>query len=271
MNPGNNRKAPHAQAQNFGIGFGVSVLVHALPIALWLWASQREPSHSRQRPRQLVVDLFGMISDRQIQERIQGDDEDTLISAAPPAPRPERSRSPQEARPKAQAAPPQQLQKTPSPVVQSEQAPAPDAPEQQAVAAPQDSPSADGPTGAGSMGVGSLGPGRDTENQEGRTLGVEGASEAALLGKYTAALTKRISAHIIYPADARLAGLVGNPSVRFTVTLSGAILPGSLAIQKSSGHPSIDRAAIRAAIESAPFPPPPRQMTVGVTLSFMRD
>jgi len=76
---------------------------------------------------------------------------------------------------------------------------------------------------------------------------------------------------LIYPQEARELGWVGTPTIGFTITDSGEILPGSLALHTSSGHAVLDDNALRAATAGGPFERPPRQMAVVIAVSFAQD
>ena len=93
-------------------------------------------------------------------------------------------------------------------------------------------------------------------------------TEATLTRSYVVAMSKAIQSRLVYPAEARDAGYIGRPKIRFTVTEDGDILPGTLAIRTSSGHSLLDDYAMRAAQASAPFGKPPKRMDVVIAVSF---
>jgi protein TonB len=96
-------------------------------------------------------------------------------------------------------------------------------------------------------------------------------TEADAMRRYLGALKKALQARLVYPPQARAAGEVGAPVIRFVLTEQGEIQPGSLVVHQSSGHATLDAAALQAAQTSTPLPPPPKAMTVVVALSFIRE
>ena len=94
---------------------------------------------------------------------------------------------------------------------------------------------------------------------------------ADALRKYLAGLRKAIQGKLVYPVEAREAGYVGAPTIRFTLTEEGNILSGSLAVAKSSGYPVLDESAMRAAQAGAPFEKPPRRMEVAIAIGFVQE
>lgn len=109
------------------------------------------------------------------------------------------------------------------------------------------------------------------QNQLQRTIARVDNPDPQAQRKYLALVWKSIQARLVYPAQAREAGYVGTPVIRLTITVDGSILPGSLAIARSSGYPLLDENALKAAHDSAPLPPPPRQMTVTIAVAFVRE
>lgn len=111
--------------------------------------------------------------------------------------------------------------------------------------------------------------GEDTQQPQ-QTLKTH-ESEASLIRKYLAGLKKDIQNHLDYPKEEQEPGNVGAPEIRFTITETGDILPGSLSINKSSGSAQLDEQALQAARKSAPMAKPPRQMTVTIKVAFTHD
>jgi periplasmic protein TonB len=79
----------------------------------------------------------------------------------------------------------------------------------------------------------------------------------------------RVASRVRYPALARRLGWEGQVKVEFTVLLSGEI--SNLHVAKSSGHPILDRQALRAVEVAAPFPPPPVIATLTLPVNFKLD
>jgi protein TonB len=75
-----------------------------------------------------------------------------------------------------------------------------------------------------------------------------GPSVAARLAE----IRRRIQAALVYPPLARLQRVEGEALLHFEVDRDGA--PRELRVFRSSGKPSLDRAAIRAVTAAAPLP-----------------
>jgi protein TonB len=90
------------------------------------------------------------------------------------------------------------------------------------------------------------------------------------LRAYVKTLTKRLEAKLVYPEAGRQAGLHGWPTVTFTILADGALDPNSLKLVSSSGSPKLDQSALETVRASAPFAPPPREITLKLTLIYGR-
>ena len=90
------------------------------------------------------------------------------------------------------------------------------------------------------------------------------------LRAYVKALTKRLEAKLVYPEAGRQAGLHGWPTVGFTIRADGALDPNSLKLVTSSGSPKLDQSALDTVRASAPFEPPPHEITLKLTLIYGR-
>ena len=240
----------------FAIGLGISVLLHAVLVLPWLmndWAAARPPQHE-----QLRVDLLGMVGNRQSEQQLAGRPAEPTAAkppreqrAAPATPSPKPAAVRKETRERPVVA--RQTASSPVQVVPIAEAPAPiqpDPPAQVAAATP--------PTN-----------GAEEERMQ-QTVRARN-TDADALRKYLASLKRAIQSKLVYPTEAREAGYVGAPTIRFTLTESGSILSGSLAVQKSSGYPVLDESAMRAALAGAPFEKPPRQMDVTLAVAFVQD
>jgi len=108
-------------------------------------------------------------------------------------------------------------------------------------------------------------------NQAAETIRAPPPSDPIALRRYVIELTRVIQSHLIYPPEARAANQTGEPIIRFTLSVRGDILPGSLTLVQSSGYPALDDNALKAARDSAPLPPPPRPMTVSIAVAFVRE
>ncbi len=234
----------------FAVGLGVSVLLHAALVLPWLmndWA----PAQSQKRD-QLVIDLLGLVSNRQVEQQQAGQPE-------PPEPPRERVAAPAPALAKPAV---KKETRERSPVLR-QTAPSPvqvERPVQEPVqVSPEPTVAAVQPPANGAE-----------EDRVQQTVRARSADPDAIR-KYLAGLKKAIQSKLVYPAEAREAGYVGAPMIRFTLTESGEILPGSLAVQKSSGYPMLDESAMRAALAGAPFDRSPRQMEVAIAVAFARE
>ncbi|MCW3479800.1 TonB family protein [Neisseriaceae bacterium JH1-16] len=232
--------APLARAQDepssrgLWIGIGQSLLLHGSLALPWLL---KDRFSTPEPPRQLALELFGMVSNRQVEHR---------QAKAPPAPAHKATQAPTaHATPRRSAA-------APSPVKLS-------------VTPPVPAPATKSPAAARPV----LDKDADTTRKQ-QTIQPPAVSPDALR-QYVATLSKAIQRRLVYPAEAREAGYVGSPLVRFTLTESGEIQPGSLAIQRSSGHAVLDEQALRTTLASAPFDKPPRRMSVVVALAYTQD
>ncbi|GEM_PF-4051338 len=83
-------------------------------------------------------------------------------------------------------------------------------------------------------------------------------SKASTTKDYTDALSKAIAAKKRYPRSARRHKLQGHVEVRVVIQQSGKI--SHLSIAKSSGHKSLDQAALKAVRKAAPFGALPASM-----------
>lgn len=211
-----------------------SLALHAALASPWLYA-MLVPAQ-RPKSQQLVLDLSGIQSQRQVQQQHQ----------QTPPPRhekaPTRQSAPTRTQPLARAAP-NDVPLTPEQPKQEH--------EQQTAPAPQ--PVA-----------------RDEQTAVEQHV-VPQESDETLMRRYLAALRKSIQSHLAYPANARDLGQVGATIIRFTLTESGEIQPESLSIQTSSGSTMLDASALKAAQAAAPFMRPPRRMNVVIGLSFFRE
>jgi periplasmic protein TonB len=90
------------------------------------------------------------------------------------------------------------------------------------------------------------------------------------LRDYVKLLTKKVQSNLVYPDEGRQAGLTGTATVSFTILGTGQIRPETLKIVESSGQPKLDAGALKTIRASAPFNPPPKEMTVAIAVAFGR-
>jgi len=240
-------RAADRPRRSFGMleGLGLSLAIHAAVLFLFIAGDWFRVEPRPQRD-QLMVELFGMVSNRQEQEQQAG-----AKTAQPP----------QEAAPKPAATPPKpvvkrepvrHVQEAPSPVAVAKAEERPEEPEEQVTEARQQV----APQHAGAE-----------ENRIQQTLQRQ-PTEADLLRMYVSSLAKAIREKLVYPQALRARGYVGTTAVRFTVTESGDLLPGSLVVMRSSGYPELDDSAMRSVQASVPLPRPDRQRVVVVPVTF---
>ncbi len=235
-------------------GLAVSLALHfalALPLVL------HKRSLPREEPTTLVIDVVGVVADSQTDEKIL---QERKGEAKPEG---ERTEKPAETPPDPT---PETAQATERPVDVAAEAPPPPPEPTRAPAPAEETSPAVTETKVGPAGV------RDgtggAEQQDARTIKAERDVETDRLRDYAKQLTKKIQAHLVYPEDARQAGLVGTATVSFTVLPGGQIQAGSLRISVGSGQPKLDASALNTARASVPFDPPPQEMTVGIAVEF---
>ncbi|MDR1606926.1 MAG: energy transducer TonB [Deltaproteobacteria bacterium] len=92
-----------------------------------------------------------------------------------------------------------------------------------------------------------------------------------LTRKYLAELSRRLTRNLVYPEEAKMKGMVGQPILAFTITEAGALLGDKVSVVRSSGHEILDRYAIMAIKKTAPFAKPHKLLEMTITLNFKRD
>ncbi|HEY1505823.1 MAG TPA: TonB family protein [Stellaceae bacterium] len=106
------------------------------------------------------------------------------------------------------------------------------------------------------------------EHQEARRLTQEELERALLQDYVNNQLSKRIEANLLYPAEARKAGLAGTATVGFDILADGQIDGASLRIVTSSGQPLLDQSALDTVRASVPLPPPPQPISLTIGIVF---
>ncbi len=210
----------------------ISLLLHVSLALPFLLGALHIPDHSRHE--QLRIELFGMISDRQLEERHQG-------TAEPQ----QEERAVQEVKRTVPRPIPEKYQTAESPAQVEKAEDNPNEP----VAVP---------VVANTAGV--------AEEQKQQSIRYE--SQADILQAYMARVTKQIQGNLVYPKEVRENGVKGVSTIAFTITSSGNIRENSLRVQKSSGHAALDASAIRSARDSAPFEKPPKELDIAIAVSF---
>lgn len=221
--------------------FALSLAVHVaviLPLAIEMRAAEPDDDET------LVVDLTGVTADDQSEEKVT---EQTAGSSASQAASAQDTRV-------AQAGERQKIDATPM-----ETGPA-------SAASPQKAASAKAAPGApGSVNIQGA-----EQQQEAHRLRPRVENPVDPLRAYVKTLTKRLEAKLVYPEAGRQAGLHGWPTVAFTILSDGALGPDSLKLVSSSGSPKLDQSALETVRASAPFVPPPREITLKLTLIYGR-
>lgn len=241
-------------------GLGGSLLLHGVLLLSGLWLAGRVAAPvPPPRHQALVLDLAGLVGTRQVEAQAGP------RPAGPPEPRraaPHVTQAPQPAAPAPSPQPPASPRRS-TPAVTAPPVPSPMAPPvaaqtpvvpERAMPAPEAAP-----------------PHPAEEARPAQTIRPRPQDEAAAIQQYLRALRQAIQSRLVYPPEARAAGVVGAPVIRFAITASGEIQPGSLALQESSGHPVLDERALAAALASAPLARPPKPMKVAIAVSFTRD
>jgi protein TonB len=214
-------------------GLAVSLVLHsalALPFVVHDLAEPPDDSEV------LVVELQGMVSDTQTEEKVAQQLPDQPQQQPQPPPPPPQEAPPPEQQEEDGTRPPE-----PQPQVSLPQQPV--TPRARQVQDPD-------------------------EQQKAQTLKVERDLEADRLRQYVQRLTKKVQAHLVYPDGGRKAGLHGNAKVSFTLASGGQIKPGTLTIAESSGQPKLDASALATVRASAPFEPPPSEMNVAFVVGY---
>jgi protein TonB len=210
-------------------GLAASLALHsalALPFAMQL---SQPPDDDMPT---LVIELQGVVSDTQAEEKVAQLPEQQLQPAPPP---------PQE------ASPPEQQEedgvRPPEPQSQVSLPQQPVTPQARQVKDPD-------------------------EQQKAQILKAERDLEADRMREYVKRLTKKVQSHLVYPDEGRKVGLHGNAKVSFTLAADGQIKPGTLTIAESSGQPRLDASALATVRASAPFERPPGEMKFAFVVGY---
>ena len=220
--------------------FVASLAIHgviALPVAIEMAAAQPDYDET------LVIDLKGVTAEDQADEKVT---EQTQGASAAQAANEQKARLAQNGEKREAEGGP-------------EQAPA------QAITEKQTKSAKDAPSSPGSANV--LG---GEQQQEAHRIQPRVENPVDLLQAYAKALTKRVQTKLIYPEAGRQAGWQGAAAVAFTILPDGALRADSLKIVSSSGQPKLDESALKTIQACAPFAPPPREITLKITVKYGR-
>ncbi len=236
---------PYQGKFNIYHGIAISLLLH-LSLALPLFLPALSLAHHR--PERLNMELFGMISNRQLAEQHQGTEAPQQTKRAV-QPRnnavPKASANKYQPENKYQAESPVKVEKTDDRLSPSEP-----------VSQPQSMASNSSPAAAGG-----------SEEQVQSYIG-QAEPSANEISSYMTRVSKRIQNNLVYPREVKENGEQGITTVAFTITSSGNIQGGSLRVINSSGYQALDASALRTARDSAPFETPPKELDIVVYLSF---
>jgi len=212
---------------------GVSWLLHCGLILPCVLIGLYNPSH--QNHSKLVIELFGMVADRQQEARME--------KVMPP---------PRKV--------PQLLPQMPKKASEAHETVAADMPvyEEKIDETPVPDPS---PVVAVAD--------EAVERQRQQSIAHEN-QDADKTREYLARLGKRLQANLVYPKEMRKSGIEGISTITFTIMESGDIRGNSLRVKKSSGYSELDANALKSALASAPFEKPPKELNVSIAVAFTR-
>ncbi|MDR0634008.1 MAG: TonB family protein [Azoarcus sp.] len=242
------RKRAGARKNAGGDGFAgalfLSLLLHLALVSAFWWVTHNVPAPPAREL--LVVELFGMLSDRQAEDSQAGKQAEVVPEAprkAAPAPRTPRRAS----RPPPRRSQPVRRTTAPSPVQVKDETP--------------DENKDDAPPSAPEP------PGNAPEQDVRQTIRHEEVDLDAQR-RYIAKLRRAVKAKLFYPPEAKASQASGMPVIAFRLEADGDIAPGSLIVRASSGNAILDEQALRAVRTAAPFGPPPRPMNIALEIPF---
>ncbi|MDR3299609.1 MAG: TonB family protein [Candidatus Accumulibacter sp.] len=234
----------------------LSLSLHAAalggPTLAWHWSPSPKP------PEKLVVELFGMVANRQTEEAQLGEKAlETPPEPLPPEPLPPEpppSAPPPETPPPPKAPP---RPKTPKVTPQRQTSVSPvQVAEQPAEEPPPPPPDAS----QASSGAAEASIRRTIQHDE---------QDPNVLRRYLTTLKQAVKARLFYPPHA--GGVTGTAVVAFRIGEDGGIEAGSLTIRNSSGHAVLDEAALHAVRSAAPFGIPPKAMNISLDMPFFEE
>ncbi len=100
--------------------------------------------------------------------------------------------------------------------------------------------------------VAPTGPGAEPPDVAARPPAVDAIPRGPSVEARLAEIRRRVQAALRYPGVGRMRGLEGVARVGFELDRDGT--PRELALVRSSGHRTLDRAALRSVTEAAPLP-----------------
>lgn len=239
----------------FAQAIALSLVLHAAaasPFALGAFWPQEEDADDT-----LVVELDGIVSDSQLEEKKAAPE----VEAVPPMPQPPPP-PPRTEPPEAQAAqaPQENLDKADEPVEAPPSAAVAQAPQPEPQATREAAPLPPPPPPP------HMAP--SDEAQAARSIAREKDDDEDALRRYGAQLAKKVQSRLIYPAEAQAARAQGVVKIAFALRADGSIERSSLRVIASSGSPSLDAAALATIRNCNPYPPPPKPTAIAFSLSF---
>jgi periplasmic protein TonB len=87
---------------------------------------------------------------------------------------------------------------------------------------------------------------------------------AAVREAYLVTVTEHVQRSLFYPAEARRDALTGMVILKLVVNAKGGVVRATVA--RSTGHPTLDEAAITSVLRAAPFPEVPSGLPSPITL-----
>jgi len=221
----------HHNGYRFYHWLSVSFVLHTGIVLPFVLLSMHAPTPDKRS--KLQIDLFGMVSDRQAEQKKQQ-------HASPQQPRQvSKPRPSPDAYKAVVTESPVQVKKTEEKQKPDEQSTQPIQPMQASTG-----PSPGASTGAASS--------RDATV---RTTAGQGSDRNRA---YVIRLIKQVRANLVYPHEMRKSGIDAVTRIAFIITKSGNIRGDSLRVQKSSGYAVMDSNALKAARDSMPFEKPPK-------------
>lgn len=240
-------------------GLAVSLALHSA-FGLPLVAHGLMPAPDE--PPTLVIELQGIVAQVQTAEQTAGSTPENATA--------------QQAQPEQQARPQQQAQAAPV-------EPAPPPPQEEAVIedknknkaavpAPADAtpPLQPAAESAPAIPAAPQAAGVAEQMQLQQTIKRDRDLERDRLNAYVKLLTRKVQTNLVYPDEGRRSGLHGTATVSFTIRGDGQIRLESLKIVESSGQRALDTSALQTIRASAPFEPPPREITISIAVAFGR-
>lgn len=234
---------------NLGHWLVISVLIHACVIVPFacIGLHAAAPVHNTSKLR---IDLFGMISDRQVEEKRKAPEPPPEVEKPEPPPPPPPVVRPPVKKHIVKRLPKKVVKPAPSPVKVEKKVEKPEKIEPVANTASAE-----------------VYKGHDEVNQKQQTIRYE-EQPADRMRDYLARLARRIRGNLQYPKEVRKKGIEGVTRITFVITESGTIKEDSLKVCRSSGFDAFDSNALKSVLASAPFDKPPKEMSVSMDVSF---